>query len=77
MPLAAVADLNQRPGREHIQRDNRLTSVWVTARYEEGTREEYMPLVEAGPGRHGLPLRLQLDLRRTGSPASRSSRRSS
>ena len=24
-----------------------LTSVWVTARYEEGTREQYTPLVEA------------------------------
>jgi HAE1 family hydrophobic/amphiphilic exporter-1 len=45
VPLAAVARLNERPGREHIQRDNRLTSVWVTARYESGTREDYMPAV--------------------------------
>jgi HAE1 family hydrophobic/amphiphilic exporter-1 len=45
VPLAAVADLNQRPGRENIQRDNRLTSVWVTARYQDGTREQYIPLV--------------------------------
>ena len=47
VPLAVVARLNQRPGQEMIQRDNRLTSVWVTARYEEGTREDYMPRVEA------------------------------
>ncbi|MEN8007617.1 MAG: efflux RND transporter permease subunit [Candidatus Krumholzibacteriota bacterium] len=46
VPLAAVADLNQRPGREHIQRDNRLTSVWVTARYQDGRREDYIPQVE-------------------------------
>jgi len=47
VPLAAVARLNERPGREEIQRDNRLTSVWVTARYETGTREDYVPAVEA------------------------------
>jgi len=47
IPLASVASLNQRPGREHIERDNRLTSVWVTARYEAGTREDYMPEVES------------------------------
>jgi HAE1 family hydrophobic/amphiphilic exporter-1 len=47
VPLAAVARLNQRPGREEIQRDNRLTSVWVTARYESGTRDDYIPAVEA------------------------------
>jgi HAE1 family hydrophobic/amphiphilic exporter-1 len=47
VPLASVANLRQVPGREHIQRDNRMTSVWVTARYEEGTREQYMPQVEA------------------------------
>jgi HAE1 family hydrophobic/amphiphilic exporter-1 len=46
VPLASVAQLNQRPGREHIQRDNRMTSVWVTARYEDGTREQYVPQVQ-------------------------------
>jgi HAE1 family hydrophobic/amphiphilic exporter-1 len=46
VPLGAVADLVTRPGREHIERDNRLTSVWVNARYEGGTREEFMPRVE-------------------------------
>jgi HAE1 family hydrophobic/amphiphilic exporter-1 len=47
VPLAAVADLNQVPGRERIQRDNRLTSVWVSARFTDGTREDYMPKVAA------------------------------
>ena len=47
VPLAAVARLNQKPGREQIQRDNRMTSIWVTARYEEGTREDYIPQVES------------------------------
>ncbi len=46
VPLASVARLNERPGREHIQRDNRLTSMWVNARYESGTSEDYMPQVK-------------------------------
>ncbi len=46
VPLAAVAEFNQVPGRERIQRDNRLTSVWVNARYGKGTREEFLPLVD-------------------------------
>jgi len=45
VPLAAVARLTEREGRESIQRDNRLTSMWVTARYTSGTREDYMPQV--------------------------------
>ena len=55
VPLAAVADLNQRPGRENIQRDNRLTSVWVTARYQDGTREQYIPLVKQALGEMEFP----------------------
>ncbi len=55
VPLAAVAALNQRPGREHIQRDNRLTSVWVTARYQEGTREQYIPQVKQALGEIEFP----------------------
>ncbi len=47
IPLAAVADFREVPGAERIQRDNRLTSVWVGARYEEGTREQYMEAVGA------------------------------
>ncbi len=55
VPLAAVAGMNQRPGRENIQRDNRLTSVWVTARYNDGTREQYMPQVEQALGEMEFP----------------------
>ena len=47
VPLASLAEFHEVPGAERINRDNRLTSVWVGARYEEGTREEYMPLVTA------------------------------
>jgi HAE1 family hydrophobic/amphiphilic exporter-1 len=46
VPLAAIADFVERPGREHIERDNRMTSIWVTSRYKEGKSEDYMPLVE-------------------------------
>ena len=45
--LAAVADFREVPGAERIHRDDRLTSVWVGARYEEGTREDYIPAVTA------------------------------
>jgi HAE1 family hydrophobic/amphiphilic exporter-1 len=47
VPLASVADLREVPGPERIMRDNRLTSVWVGANYEDGTREQYMPQVSA------------------------------
>ena len=47
VPLAAMVDFRELPGAEEIHRDERLTSVWVGARYEEGTREEYVPLVTA------------------------------
>ena len=46
VPLAAIADFNQRDGRERIQRDNRMTSIWVNARYGEGTSEDYIPQVK-------------------------------
>ncbi len=45
IPLAAVAEVAAKPGSEQIQRDERLTSVWVWANYKEGSREEYMPRV--------------------------------
>jgi HAE1 family hydrophobic/amphiphilic exporter-1 len=47
VPLASMASFNEVPGAREIHRDDRLTSAWVGARYEEGTREEYMPLVTA------------------------------
>ncbi|MCK4776311.1 MAG: efflux RND transporter permease subunit, partial [Candidatus Krumholzibacteria bacterium] len=51
IPLASMAAFHERLGAENIHRDNRLTSVWVGARYEEGTREQYMgPVQEAMKG---------------------------
>jgi HAE1 family hydrophobic/amphiphilic exporter-1 len=47
IPLASLASFEVKPGPERIQRDNRMTSVWVGARYEEGTREEFIPQVRA------------------------------
>jgi HAE1 family hydrophobic/amphiphilic exporter-1 len=47
VPLAAMADFREVPGADEIHRDDRLTSIWVGARYEEGTREQYVPLVTA------------------------------
>jgi len=43
--LSAMAEFREVPGAEHINRDDRMTSVWVGARYDEGTREEYMGAV--------------------------------
>ena len=45
VPLAALADFQQRRGPQRIQRDQRLTSVWVGARYDSGTKDEYMAQV--------------------------------
>jgi len=45
VPLASVADFKMVPGPERIQRDNRVTSIWVGARYDQGTRGEYLPAV--------------------------------
>ncbi|MFH1754658.1 MAG: efflux RND transporter permease subunit [Candidatus Latescibacterota bacterium] len=47
VPLASIASFTEMPGAERIQREDRLTSLWVGARYEQGTREQYMPLVSA------------------------------
>lgn len=55
VPLAALANFRTAPGPERIQRDNRRTSLWVGARYEEGTREEYVPKVRAALAGMTLP----------------------
>ncbi len=47
VPLASIADFRVVPGAQRINRDSRRTSVWVSARYEEGTREEHMAKVRA------------------------------
>ena len=46
IPLAAVADFNEHVGARGIERDNRKTSIWVSASHREGTREQYIPAVE-------------------------------
>jgi HAE1 family hydrophobic/amphiphilic exporter-1 len=55
VPLAALADFHEVPGAERINREDRLTSVWVGARYEEGNRQEYMPLVTASMNEMEFP----------------------
>jgi HAE1 family hydrophobic/amphiphilic exporter-1 len=45
IPLASIAQFRVVKGAERIQRDDRLTSVWVGGRYEEGTRQEWMKKV--------------------------------
>ncbi len=47
LPLAAIANFREVPGPSRIQRDERLSSVWVGAKYETGTREDYMAPVTA------------------------------
>ncbi len=47
IPLATLAEFRFEPGPDRIQRDNRRTSVWVGARYDEGTVEDYLPAVES------------------------------
>ena len=55
VPLASLAEFKELPGAERIQRDDRLTSVWVGARYEEGTRDDYMPLITATMNNMEMP----------------------
>jgi HAE1 family hydrophobic/amphiphilic exporter-1 len=47
IPLATVADFKVQRGPDDIQRDNRVTGVWVGARYEDGTEEEWLEKCEA------------------------------
>ncbi len=47
IPLASLASFTEKVGPRDINRDNRLTSLWAGARFEEGTREQYIPLVTA------------------------------
>ncbi|MGQ0720260.1 MAG: efflux RND transporter permease subunit [Candidatus Eiseniibacteriota bacterium] len=47
IPLATVADFAVVQGPEDIQRDNRVTGVWIGARFEEDTEEEHMARSEA------------------------------
>jgi HAE1 family hydrophobic/amphiphilic exporter-1 len=48
VPIAAVADVNRRRGRYRIEREDRLTSIWVGAHYEKGkTAEDYHEAIKA------------------------------
>jgi HAE1 family hydrophobic/amphiphilic exporter-1 len=47
IPLASMAEFRVAPGPDRIQRDNRRTSIWVGARYDEGTMDDYLPLVRS------------------------------
>lgn len=47
VPLASIADFTERRGPAYVERDNRLTSVWVGARYSGGTREDAKARVQA------------------------------
>ena len=55
IPLASMAEFRIEPGPNRIQRDNRRTSVWVGARYGEGTMEDYLPLVQTAMDAMDLP----------------------
>jgi HAE1 family hydrophobic/amphiphilic exporter-1 len=55
VPLASLANFEEHPSPERIQRDERMTSVFVGARYEEGNREEYQQLVTAAMNGMNLP----------------------
>ncbi|MEQ8279224.1 MAG: efflux RND transporter permease subunit [Deltaproteobacteria bacterium] len=46
VPLASVSKVALVKGPKRIQRDARMTSVWVGARYEEGTKEEHTERVK-------------------------------
>ncbi len=46
VPLASIATVYQRPADNRIERENRMTSVWVGAKYKTGKREDYIPQVE-------------------------------
>jgi len=47
IPLASMATFSIAPGPERIRRENRMTGVWVGARYEEGTMGKYLPQVKS------------------------------
>lgn len=47
VPLAAVADFDMKRGPNRIRRDSRLTSVWVGAGYETGTKDAHTEKVRA------------------------------
>lgn len=55
LPLASFASFTPTRGPERIERDDRLTNVWVGASYREGTADDYLPQVEAALADWELP----------------------
>ncbi|RPJ43423.1 MAG: efflux RND transporter permease subunit, partial [Candidatus Latescibacterota bacterium] len=55
IPLASLATIRTTAGPEQISRDDRRTSVWVGARYEDGTVEDHVSRVTAALDRLDLP----------------------
>lgn len=55
VPLAAFAELRHRRGPREIRRDDRLTSVWVGARYQEGTKDDYTEPVRSALAKMEFP----------------------
>jgi HAE1 family hydrophobic/amphiphilic exporter-1 len=55
VPLGSVADFRVVPGAERINRDDRQTSIWVGARYEDGNREDHMKAVQAAMADFDMP----------------------
>ena len=56
IPLASLADFRVVAGPERIQRENRKATVRVGARYEEGTRNDYMPPVTQAMNSIEMPI---------------------
>jgi len=47
IPLESFSEFSVVKGSESINRNNRVTSVWVGAKYDEGKKEDYMDEVQA------------------------------
>jgi len=56
IPLSSMAAFRSAPGPERIRRNNRKTSVWIGARYEKGTMNDYLPKVRAVMDSMDFPL---------------------
>lgn len=64
IPLATVASFSIVKGPDEIQRDNRVTGVWVGGRFDDGTQEEYAAECMALLDQMELPYGYQWEHRR-------------
>lgn len=55
VPLASLASFETKQSSNHIRREDRMTSVWVGAKYDEGKREDYIPAVKAALSEMDFP----------------------